>query len=115
MGTWGTGLYAGDFARDLRPAVGAVGRLPLDEDALVDALCEAEGSAATNPADEDHTVFWLVVADQFEKRGIFSGRVRERGLDIIDGGKDAAIMQALGMKAADIRQRGRKLAELRAR
>jgi len=73
------------------------------------------GRAATNPADEDHTVFWLVVADQFEKRGIFSGRVRERALDIIDGGKDAAMMQALGMKAAGIRQRGRKLAELRTR
>ena len=56
--------------------------------------------------------FWLVLADQFEKRGISSRRVRKTALDIIDGGKDAATMQALGMKPADIRQRARKLAEL---
>ena len=57
MGAWGTGLYSGDFATDLRASVAAVSRLPLDDEALVDALCEAEGAAATNPADEDHTVF----------------------------------------------------------
>src|SRR5262249_29332969 len=51
--------------------------------------------------------FWLVLADQFEKRGISSRRVRKTALDIIDGGKDAAMMQALGMKPADIRLRAR--------
>ena len=115
MGTWGTGLYAGDFARDLRPAVGAVTRLPLDEDALVDALCEAEKNAAENPADEDHTVFWLVAADQFEKRGIFSARARDMALAIIDGGKDAAMMQKLGMDPPGLRKRAKVLAEIRER
>lgn len=115
MGAWGTGLYSADFAVDLRASIAAVSRLPLDDEALVDAVCEAERSAATNPADEDHAVFWLLLADQFEKRGISSRRVRETALDIIDGGKDAAMMQALGMKPADIRQRARKLAELRTR
>ncbi len=115
MGVWGAGLYSGDFAVDLRVSISAVSRLPLDDEMLVDALCEAEESVATNPGDEEHTVFWLVVADQFEKRGIFSRRARETALAIIDDGKDAAMMQALGMKPPDIRQRARKLAELRSR
>ncbi len=115
MGAWGTGLYAGDFAADLRPVIAAVSRLPFDEERLVDVLRETEKSVADNPADEDHTVFWLVLADQFEKRGIFSARVRATALAIIDGGKDAEMMQKLGMKAADLRRRAKKLMELRDR
>jgi hypothetical protein len=57
MGASGTGLYSGDFAVDLRASIAAVSRMPLDYEALVDAVCEAERSAATNPADEDHTIF----------------------------------------------------------
>jgi hypothetical protein len=115
MGAWGIGLYSGDFARDLKATISAVCRLPLDEGPLVDAICQSELTAATKPADEDHTIFWLVLADQFERRLIFSKRVHETALAIIDGGKDAATMQALGMRAADIRKRADKLAELRAR
>src|SRR5882762_7740573 len=115
MGAWGIGLYSGDFARDLKATISAVCRLPLDEEALVDALCQSESSAATDPADEDHTIFWLVLADQFEKRRVFSRRVRQTALAIIDDGKDAAMMQALGIKPGDIRKRAAKLAELRAR
>jgi len=115
MGTWGTGLYSGDFAADLRAVIRAVARLPLDEDALVEAVCAAEKTAAENPADEDHAIFWLVLADQFEKRGIFSARARDTALAIIDGGRDAAMMEKLGMKPADLRKRAANLAELRAR
>ena len=97
MGAWGIGLYASDFAADLRAAVRAAARLPLDEDKLVEAICAAEEAAAKNPADEDHTVFWLVLADQFEKRGIFSARVRDTARAIIDGGKDAEMMGKLGI------------------
>jgi hypothetical protein len=46
--------------------IGIIG-LPVADEALVDAVCEAERSAAANPAGEDQTVFWLVLADQFEK------------------------------------------------
>ena len=115
MGAWGIGLYSGDFAQDLKAGVSAVCRLPLDEETLVDALCQSESAAATDPANEDHTIFWLVLADQFEKRRVFSNRARQTALDIIDGGKDAAMMVALGMKPADIRKRAKKLAELRER
>src|SRR5437879_5973901 len=115
MGAWGIGLYSRDFATDLKATISAASRLPLDEEPLVEAICQSEASAATDPADADHTIFWLVLADQLEKRRIFSGRVRETALAILDGGKDAAMMQALGMKPADIRKRGDRLAELRAR
>jgi hypothetical protein len=115
MGAWGTGLYSSDFAADLRAIVAVVSRLPLDEEGLVEAICHAEKSGAENPTDEDHTSFWLVVADQFEKRGIFSVRVRDTALAIIDGGKDAAMMQKLGMKPADLRKRAANLGALRAR
>jgi hypothetical protein len=115
MGAWGTGLYSGDFAQDLKAAVSAVCRLPLAEEELVEAICQSEATAAVDPTDQDHTIFWLVLAEQFEKRGIFSRRVRQTALAIIDDGKDAAAMQALGMKPGDIRRRAAKLAELRAR
>ncbi len=115
MGAWGSGLYSGDFAMDLRGTIGAVLRLPFDIDRIVGMLCEAEPSAATDPQNEDHTVFWLVLADQFVKRSIANARVRERALAIIDDGSDLAVHSRLGMDAAGLKKRGKMLTELRAR
>jgi hypothetical protein len=70
MGVWNTGLYSSDFALDLRSAISAVIRLPLDADQLVQALSELEPTASQSMDDEDHTSFWLVLADQFAKRGM---------------------------------------------
>ena len=70
MGVFGTGLYAGDFALDVRSTVAAVLRLPLDPDRLVDIVHGTEPSVADNSSNEDHTTFWLVIADQFAKRGV---------------------------------------------
>ena len=85
MGVWGTGLYSGDFAKDLSSAARAVSQLPFDGERLAELLCSVEPGAANNSSDEDHTTFWLVVADQFAKRGIACERVRKRALAIIDG------------------------------
>src|SRR5215469_16489718 len=115
MGVSGAGLYSGDFALDLRSAVGAVVRLPFDPDKLVDVLSGTEPSAASNSSDEDHTTFWLVVADQFVKRGIACDRVRTKALAIIDTGADIAMLEKLGMKASDLRKRQMILDGLRAR
>jgi hypothetical protein len=115
MGSWGTGLYSGDFAMDLRSAVGAVARLPLDPAKLVDILCEFEPAAAGNPSDEDCTTFWLVLADQFARRGIDAARARETALQIIDGGIDLTIQQHRGQSPAGLTRRGRMLADLRER
>jgi hypothetical protein len=115
MGTWGTGLYSGDFAADLRSTIGAVSRLPFDTDRLVEILCETVATAANDPDDSDHTVFWLVLADQFAKRGLNCDRVRDAALAIIDTDQDIAVHAALGMTPSDLSKRRKALAELRAR
>ena len=115
MGVFGTGLYSGDLAMDLRSTVRAVLRLPFDVDKLVDILSATEPTAANNPADDEHTTFWLVVADQFAKRGVACDSVREKALAIIDGGTDIAALERRGMTQADLRKRREVLDELRAR
>jgi hypothetical protein len=115
MGVWGTSLYSGDFAMDLRSTVAALLRLPFEPQRIVDIACEIEPAAAKNPRDEEHTIFWLVLADQFAKRGVSYDRVRTKALSIIDSGEDLAALTALGMKPADIRRRRNMLNELRAR
>src|SRR5438874_2664477 len=108
MGVWGSGLYSGDFALDLRATIGAVVRLPFDPDRLVDILCESEPTAANDLQDEEHTTFWLIVADQFAKRGMVCDRVSAKAVEIIDAGEDIAVCEQLGMKPSELRKR-RKL------
>lgn len=115
MGAWGTGLYSSDMAADMRATIKSVLRLPFDEDRIVDVLRESEPGTADNPDNEDYTTFWLVIADQFEKRGVAHAPTRDKALAIIDRGDDLAMMERRGMKLADLRKRGAKLAELRAR
>jgi hypothetical protein len=115
MGVWATGLYSGDFALDLRSTIGAVAKLPFDSERLVDILCESERAAAHNPDDTDHATFWLVVADQFAKRGIESDRAQKTALQIIDSGSDLQTLEKLGMKASDMRKRKKVLEEVRQR
>jgi hypothetical protein len=115
MGTWGPGLYSSDLASDLRSSIGAVTRLPLDEAQLVQILRDSEPDAANDPANEEYTVFWLVVADQFAKRGIASAEARDTALSIIDSGTDLACFRELGLREQDLRKRAKALDELRAR
>jgi hypothetical protein len=113
MGTWSVGLYGGDFAMDLRSAVAAVARLPFEPDRLVELLCGIEPAAARHAEDPDHATFWLILADQFTKRGLVSARVTDAALALIaSAASDAA---KLGMKPADIRRRSKVLEELRGR
>jgi hypothetical protein len=115
MGVWSTGLYASDFALDLRSTISAVFRLPFDAEQLVDVLCEIEPAAANDSTNEDYSVFWLVVADQFAKRSIVSERARETALHIIDQGIDLAMQQQLGMTAPDLAKRRNVLEDVRVR
>jgi|SRR5882724_4794121 len=115
MGVWGTGLYSGDFALDLRSTVSAVARLPFEGDKLVDILCGTEPRAADNSDDEEHATFWLVVADQFAKRSITCDRARDKALAIIENGSDLAMHEKLGMKPPDLAKRRKMLEDLRVR
>lgn len=104
MGVWGSGLYSGDFAMDLRGTFRAVTRLPFDGEKLLQILCDLERTAANNPADEEHTSFWLVVADQFAKHGIPCTRAQQKALQIIDSETDITILMKLGMDSAGLRK-----------
>jgi hypothetical protein len=115
MGTWGVGLYGSDFARDLRATIRAVSRLPFDGERLAQIVADTESAAASNPENEDHSTFWLVVADQFHRRGIAATLARDRALQIIDSGADLEIQRKLGQNASDLQHRARMLAELRRR
>jgi hypothetical protein len=78
---------------DLRSTIRAVSRLPFVSDQLVEILCDSEPGAAKDSTGEDHTTFWLVVADQFARRGIVSDRVRNKALEIINHGLDLSALQ----------------------
>ena len=105
MGAWGVGLYSGDYAMDLRSTVSAVARLPFEPAELLAILRQSESGAADDPTDSDHTVFWLVIADQFHKRGLECPEARERALTIIVGGEDLAAMARLGMDEKPLAKR----------
>src|SRR6516164_8498832 len=60
----------------------------------IDLLCEGASKSASDPNDEDYTVFWLVLADQFEKRGVAHAPTREKAIAIIDRGDDLMMMLA---------------------
>jgi len=115
MGVWGSGLYSGDFAADLRAAIRAVSRLPFEANRLVDIISSIEPGAANNDGDENHTTYWLVTADQFAKRGIACERVRDKALQIIDSGSDLDLLARLGMSPVLLKQRAKVLADLRVR
>jgi hypothetical protein len=115
MGVWGAGLYSGDFALDLRSTIAAVARLPSDGEKICDILRQSEPDAAENAQNEEHTTFWLVLADQFHKRGIECAGATSRALNLIDSGADAAIHRELGMSPPNLRRRTKNLDDLRRR
>src|SRR5207248_8201314 len=98
MGAWGAGLYSSDMAADMRAVIKSALRIPFDEDRIVDILRDCERRAADDSGSEDHTTFWLVLADQFEKRGVAHASTREKAIAIIDRGDDLTMMEKLGMK-----------------
>ena len=114
MGSWGPGLYQDDEARDLRNTIALLAKRPIDGEELLDALLRQRPRAPELSNDGGPT-FWLVVADQFERRGLASGTVREHALSAIDDGADLRDMRGRDMSEADLRKRSAILAELRDR
>ena len=113
MGAWGPGLYSDDYALDLRSTIAAVCRLPSDGPEIVGLLCDLEPASQT-PGDEDYATFWLVVADQLQRRGIAS-QAQSRALAIIDDGSSIQMSTDLGMSPADLAKRQRNLEKLKGR
>lgn len=115
MSSWGAGLYSSDFARDLRSTIRAVSRLPFEPARLMAILCETEPTAAFDTNNEDHTTFWLVIADQFARLGIASSRAKEAALDIIASAQDLEMQRKLGQNQNGLARRRQILDELRER
>ncbi|HEY3674991.1 MAG TPA: hypothetical protein VGK84_03290 [Candidatus Tumulicola sp.] len=115
MSNWGPGLYSNDFALDLRSILRSLSRLPFDGERILDIARNAARDESTNLQHEEYTTFWLVVADQFQKRGIPDRSVLETALAIVDSDADIATMRALEMTESDIRKRSAKMIELRER
>ena len=113
MGAWGPGLYANDFALDVKSTVGVLVRLPLPAERLLDMLVETAPAQAGNPQDEDHTTFWLVAADQFARKGVDCLPAREKALSLIASGADLAAMADLDMDEKNLKKRAVLLEALR--
>lgn len=114
MGAWGPGLYACDVALDLKADVAALVRLPEDAETLV-ARIRALWPCADDPDDEDHTDFWLVLADQLHGYGIAHQPALERAREIVRSGADLEIKKSLDMAPGDLRKRAAVLAKIEAR
>ena len=55
--------------------------------------------------------FWLVVADQLQRKGLES-EARQRARRIIGDGTNLAVLEQLGMSSGDLRQRAKALTKL---
>lgn len=112
MGTWGSGLYEDDFAADLRGSVALACKAPFDGDRLTEILLELH---AITPETEDETTFWLVLADQFERRGIECPGVVNTALSIIESGGDLSRLKDQEADERFLKKRAAVLESLAAR
>lgn len=113
MGAWGAGLYEDDMACDLRSTVALVTRVPGDGNRLLTLLRQVHEDV--DPEGDIGALFWLVVADQFERKGIACLEVSETALRIIDSGRDLAACEVRGADDKFIKARTRALLDLAAR
>ncbi|MFZ6657405.1 hypothetical protein [Undibacterium sp. TJN19] len=113
MGTWGAALYDDDSASDLKNTLALLCKVPVDGERLLNYLKQLHGER--NPADGDDAFFWLVTADQFEKRGIVCTEASTNALAIIEHGIDLDNARDRGADEKFLGKRARVLDELAAR
>jgi len=109
MGAWGGGLYDSDFALDLKATIKALLRAPLGMD---DLLAEVQSSFGEGAGDSDALDYWLVLADQLERRGIPRPDIFDRAIAIVEAGDDVALLEELEADANTIAERRRETAKL---
>lgn len=109
MGAWGGGLYDSDFALDLKATIKGVLRAPLGED---DLLSEIEAWVGEGVEGADALDYWLVLADQFERRGMPRRDVFDRAIAIVERGEDVALLEQLGADPRTIGERRQETARL---
>lgn len=109
MGARGGGLYDSDFALDLRSTINGVLRAPLSDDEVVAEIWASHGKDAV---EADALDYWLVLADQFERRGMRRQDVFERAIAIVEAGEDVAMLEALAAEPKTIAERRTETAKL---
>ena len=67
MGSWGLGLYQDDSASDLRSMIAILAKLPASGDGILQIILD-NWNEPVGLGDDAGPTFWLVVADQFERR-----------------------------------------------
>lgn len=110
MGTWSASLYDDDQASDLKNTLAVLCKVPVDGDRLLEFLEEMHGDC--DPADEDGALFWLVTADQFERRGIECMKVASMALSVIGSGAFLASAKDAGADEKFLKKRSLVLEEL---
>ena len=102
MGAWGSGLYSNDDAADFLDLVRPVLKLPQPIDDLVDIL-----KAESNDEIGDETTFWLVLADQLEKKGVHHPATTAKAIEILENGSDIKEMRDAGAEESDLKARAK--------
>lgn len=97
MGAWGAGLYSNDDAADFVDLVRAVLKLPRPIDELVELLGDEAKEAI-----EHRILSVLIMADQFEKRGIRHPRTYAEAIKVLESGSDIKILQEAEMDEKDV-------------
>ena len=110
MGAWGSGLYSNDDAADFLDTVRAVLKLPRPLDELVELL-QVEAKTEI----DDETTFWLVVADQLEKKGLRYPSVLSKAIAILESDADIEELRNAGADDSDLRARKKSNSKLLAR
>jgi hypothetical protein len=109
MGAWGGGLYDSDFALGLKGTIKGVLRAPLSDDQV---LAETWASHGAGAVEADALDYWLVLADQFERRGIRRQDVFERAIAIVEAGEDVAMLEELEAEPTTIAARRKETTKL---
>jgi len=111
MGAWGGGLYDGDFACDLRATIDGVLRAPVSDDQALAEIGRAHGFGH----DDEHVDgfdYWLVLADQLERRGLLRQDIFDRAVGIIEQGRDLTALEQLDADRKTIARRSKETAKL---
>ncbi|WP_417446020.1 hypothetical protein [Kangiella sp.] len=114
MGTWGEGLYADDEACDVRDLISLLSKMPSNGDCILQLALE-QFERNENLGEDGCPTFWMVVADQFTKRGIVCDRAIKQALLSIDSGADLADLKARGMEPQGLKARKKVHEKLRKR
>ena len=104
MGAWGEGLYEDDEACDVRDFISLLSKMPGDGDSILQLALE-QFERDENLDDDGCPTFWMVVADQFAKRGIECDRAMKQALLSINSGADLADLKARGMEPQGLKAR----------